>query len=218
MELKWERVYDIEDLKVGDIIRTNPNYNDTISCFVTNKTWVVICQVVIEEIETANDYRNRICYKKTVTFENGELNFKDHSLGLLYINKTLLYSQGHLDSWIERLIIKEDKLIEYSDEIDLLLDNIMTNEINNIGQLTTFLFNILNELRLNSPQLQNFISPVFNVNGQNGFVLNTTIQSLINFEFGLSKKEVLNILIENFINMKKLIGTTIGILERIKKA
>jgi len=121
MELKWQRVNKIEELKTGDIIRINPEYMCEdfymLMSRTTNRGSLISYPVVI-------------FYNKRVFFRDNKLIY-DEMLGesSKTFTKDLLFSGGRLDSWIDKLIIEGEKSVnKYSDEIDLLLDNIMTEE------------------------------------------------------------------------------------------
>lgn len=133
MILKWERVNDINELKVGDIIRVNPEYKNKLSYFIIEGRWAVISKIITNNSLNDGNYINRICYDKLATFKNNKLNFKDTTAGVIYFSDILLFVYKDINSWTEKLIIDKEEEREnmdmYSDEIDLLLDNIITNEI-----------------------------------------------------------------------------------------
>ena len=110
MELNWKRVNDINELKVGDIIRTNPEY------FRRNAK-------VINEITytstSADIYHIRIHYDKIVIVDNNKIIYEDlHHETYMTFDRDLLCSYTDSNSWTEKLIIEEKDL---RDEIDLLM-------------------------------------------------------------------------------------------------
>ena len=116
MKLKWERIFDIEDIKNGDIIRSNPK------CGGLNHFCIEIFDITTSC--TAEYYWYYISYKYTINFLNNkiiktctpELKLKDKSF-----TSCLLYHECYKDSWIEKLILP-DKINNLEDEIDLLMD------------------------------------------------------------------------------------------------
>jgi len=117
MKLNWERVFDIEDIKEGDIIRLNPKCDDRI--YLTK-----FCIEIFDITITDEYYCYFISYKYTIDFLNNKIiktcnprsKLKDKS-----INSCLLYHECYKNSWIEKLILP-DKINNLEDEIDLLLD------------------------------------------------------------------------------------------------
>lgn len=116
MKLKWERIFDIEDIKNGDIIQANPKS----AC---------VHYFCIEIFDITTSYTPKyycyyISYKHTIDFLNNKIiktcnpgsKLKDKNL-----NSCLLYHECYEDSWIEKLILP-DKINNLEDEIDLLLD------------------------------------------------------------------------------------------------
>ena len=137
MELKWEKVSRIEELKVGDIIRSNPNYNHFLS--VDGNTMFAIVIDKIASLQDFYSYPYGIEYNTKVLFINDKLKYvKFNNSVTKSFSEDLLYDASSRKSWIEKLIT-EEKEDKYSDEIDLLLDNIITNEKVNNGDIASYI-------------------------------------------------------------------------------
>ena len=108
-------------------------YKNKLSHFITEGRWAVISQIITSYNLDDCDYTNRILYDEEVTFKNNKLNFKVITAGVIYFNNILLFVYKDINSWTEKLIIDKEEergnMDMYSEEIDLLLDNIITNEI-----------------------------------------------------------------------------------------
>ena len=122
----WQRVKDLRELKIGDIIRMNPD------CKCKNHMGYLVSE--ISRIELNEDPRcfNTICTKQTVKVEKYKIYYNkpfDIEVECLRLYEADLSSPlAIFDFCLEKLIdsteemnIKEDIEV-YKDEIDLLLD------------------------------------------------------------------------------------------------
>lgn len=113
MILNWQRVNDIYELNIGDIIRSNPE-----SIRLQQPS------ILINKIECDYNYKfcNIIFYNTHVIIENNKFIYKDITyIYKLYLDNKLLYDNEISNSWTEKLIIENN----YKDEIDILMDCIL---------------------------------------------------------------------------------------------
>lgn len=117
MELIWQRVSNINELKIGDIIRTN--YEDGNHHF--------ILQIFRIKVNGIGNYPNTIFYKKTFAENDNKLEILDNFYHIIdeehceTFDAGMHYNISRPDVWTEKLILPI-KINNLEDEIDLLLD------------------------------------------------------------------------------------------------
>ena len=122
MILKWKRVHNIDELKIGDIIRLNPEciiymptpYNKNICVKISN----------IHSSSTRDQtYPYLIRYDFIINYSNNKITEKNkpNEDEVISFTDDMLYMQSYERSWFEKLIIK-GKAKTLGDEIDLLID------------------------------------------------------------------------------------------------
>ena len=127
MEFKWERIFSLEGLKAGDIIRMDPECN----CNDYFEGYTLVVHHIIE-----NEYKYcpvRIFFDKLVNIVNNELIYHEINFGF---GSCILVSEEDLSDPVLEVQFHLEKLINlteavnkdediYKDEIDLLLDCVL---------------------------------------------------------------------------------------------
>ena len=119
MKFKWERVKNLRELEIEDVVRVNPKYKRS-HLFERN--------IIISGISQRENDACYLSYNSSVIIKNNELIYK--SLSHPAIVNDCCFAFPNTTKWIEKLIVEEEKdMDKYSDEVDLLLDNVMTDNL-----------------------------------------------------------------------------------------